>query len=156
MTATQNTAQSSFIVLQIGSQRFALSADAVVELSAPVRLHTFPHTSPAVIGVIVRRRRIVPVYDAAPLLAGRSFSHHRFYVVARRRIGEASELGAMPVSGECELASGEMQPPTDGSPAYVRGVLPVGEESVPVLDFNTLVNAHVSPEPGTAGEEGAS
>lgn len=151
MMATQNTAQSSFIVLQIGNRRFALAADAVVELSAPVRLHTFPHTSPAVIGVIVRRGRIVPVYDAAPLLAGRSFSHHRFYVVARRRIGQVSELGAMPVSGECELASGEMQPPEPGSPAYVRGVLPVGEDSVPVLDFNTLVNMYIWPEREPAG-----
>jgi len=156
MMATQSTARNSFIVLQIGSGRFALSADAVVELSAPVRLHTFPHTFPAVVGVIVRRGRIVPVYDAASLLAGRSFSHHRFYVVARRRIGQASELGAMPVSGECELASGDMRPPAAGSPAYVRGVLPVGEESVPVLDFNTLINAYVSPEPGTAGEGASS
>ena len=34
---------------------------AVAELAPPVRLHTFPHTTPLFAGVIVRRGRIVPV-----------------------------------------------------------------------------------------------
>ena len=156
MMTAENSAQHSFIVLQIGRRRFALPADAVVELSAPVRLHAFPHTSPAVIGVIVRRGRIVPVYDAARLLAGRPFSSHRFYVVAHRRIGQATELGALPVSGECELASGEMQPAAGDAPSYVRGALPVGEESVPVLDFDALVHACAPAEDETAGAEASS
>ena len=152
MTAVENKAQGSFIVLQMGHRRFALRADAVVELSPPVQLHTFPHTSDGVTGVIVRRGRLVPVYDAAPILVGRSFSNQRFYLVARRRIGHATELGALPVNGECELASGEMQPPAPDWPAYVCGMLPIGEESVGVLDFDALVSLQNSPEDAASGE----
>ena len=156
MMATENSAQNSFIVLQMGRRRLALAAEAVVELSAPVRLHTFPHTSPAVIGVIVRRGHIVPVYDAARVLAGRSFSHHRFYAVAARRIGQATELAALPVSGECELAAAELQAPSGEAPSYVRGTVTVGEESVPVLDFDALLRACAPAENETAGVEASS
>jgi len=144
MTAANNTAQNSFIVVQVGGRKLALRADVVTELSAPVRLHAFPHTSRAVLGVIIRRGRIIPVYDVAPLLAGRSFLTQRFYLVARRHIGRASEFGALPVSGECELVSGEMQPPAGDAPAYICGMLPVGEQSLDVVDFDALVTSQES------------
>lgn len=150
---TNTKAGESFIVLHIGSKRFALRAESVVELSAPVRLHTFPHTSQAVSGVIIRRRRIIPVYDVASTLVGRSFMTQRFYLVSRRRIGKTTELGAMPVSGECELASGAMQAPAADCAAYVCGSLPVGEESIDVLDFDALVKAQESQENIANGAE---
>ena len=68
----KNAGRSSFVLLQVGDHRFALPADIVAELAPPVRLHTFPHTSPLLAGVIVRRGHIVPVYDVAPTLLGRS------------------------------------------------------------------------------------
>ena len=111
MTAPDNTGENSFVLLQVGERRFALPADIVAELAPPVRLHAFPHTSPLVAGVILRRGHIVPVYDVGPVLAGRSFSAHRFYLVARRTFGAAHELSAIPVNGECELASGRILPP---------------------------------------------
>jgi chemotaxis signal transduction protein len=156
MTVAEKTAQQSFIVLQLGDRRFALRADRVVELSAPVRLHTFPHTSAGIAGVIVRRGRIVPVCDAGPILVGRSLSTQRFYLVARRRVGHASELAALPVSGDCELASGEIQPPAADCPAYVSGTLAIGEESIGVLDFDALVTSLDSQDVEPGGEEASS
>jgi chemotaxis signal transduction protein len=150
MTATDTTGRQTFILLQIGERRFAMSADIVAELAPPVRLHSFPHTSPAIAGVIVRRGHIVPVYDAGPMLVGRSYSAHRFYLIARRRFGDAAEFSAIPVNGECELAACEMQPPPPERPVYVAGTLAVGDESLEVLDLEALVTSGSSPAPAEA------
>lgn len=139
MTLANNSAPNSFVLLQLGERRFALPANIITELAPPVRLHTFPHTSPLVSGVIVRRSHIVPVYDASSVLTGKRVSAHRFYLIARREFGKASELSAIPVDGECELGTGEMQPPPSDRPNYIAGVLPIGEEKLDVLNFEALV-----------------
>ena len=74
MTVADNSVQRSFVLLQIGRRRVAMPAGNVVELAPPVRLHAFPHTAPFISGVIVRRGRIVPVYDAGSVLTGKSSS----------------------------------------------------------------------------------
>jgi chemotaxis signal transduction protein len=145
MTAAENTDRSSFVLLQVGEQRFALLSGIVVELAPPVRLHTFPHTSALVAGVIVRRGHIVPVYDVAPTLLGQESPVHRFYLIAQRAFGKASEASAIPLNGECELATAEIQPPREGRPAYVSGTLEIGEETVELLNFEALVT-HQSAE----------
>jgi chemotaxis signal transduction protein len=139
MMATDRAGQNSFVLLRIGNRRVALPAGIVAELAPPVRLHTFPHSSPLVAGVILRRNRIVPVYDAGLVLAGKGSSGQRFYLIARRQIGETSELGAIPVNGECELATGEMRPPEIGRPAYVAGTLSIAEESLDVLNLEAMI-----------------
>jgi len=137
MTAS-NTAKRSFVLLRIGPRRFALPAEAVAELAPPVKLHVFPHTSPSVAGVIVRRRRIVPVYDVGPLLSGRSAHGEQFYLITRGG-GGAGEFRAILVSGECELATGEVRPPDADRQAYVAGTLRTSEETVDVLDPDALI-----------------
>lgn len=151
MTVIENTGANSYVLLQLGQRRFALQSDIVAELAPPVRLHTIPHTSPLVSGVIVRRGHIVPVYDAAPVLGGKSSFSHRFYLVARREFGQGSELSAIPVNGECELVTGELQLPRPDRPACVSGTLTVGEESFDVLDFEKLVTS----EPGETSAAGS-
>ena len=141
MTAADNAGRNSFVLLHVGGRRVALPAGIVGELAPPVRLHTFPHTSPLVAGVIVRRGRIVPVFDAGLVLGGKSSSMQRFYLIARRQLEKTIEWSAIPVNGECELASGEMQPPGTGRPAYVAGTLAVGQESLDVLNLEALVSA---------------
>src|SRR6516225_9460703 len=138
MSAAETSGQPSFVILQVGNRRFALPSEAVVELAPPVRLHPFPHTSPLIAGVIVRRGRIVPVYDAASVLLGRSSSAQRFYLIARRRSDSSSDLGAIAVNGECELASEEMLAPDPDQPAWLAGRLLINDEPVDVLDFEAL------------------
>lgn len=137
--------ENSFVLLQIGHRRVALPAAQVAELAPPVRLHTFPHKTPMLAGVIVRRGRIVPVIDTEPVLGGKSPMSHRFYLIANRQIGDANELGAIPVNGECELTSGEMHPPAMDRPAYVAGTIAVGEDSVDVLNLDAF-SAHSGSE----------
>ena len=149
MTAAANPDRSSFVLLQMGECRFALPSEIVAELAPPVRLHTFPHTSPLVAGVIVRRGHIVPVYDVAPTLLGKESLAHRFYLIAQRAFGKTSEASAIPLHGECELATAEVQPRGEGRPAYISGTLEIGEETVELLNFEALVT-HPSAEFGDA------
>ena len=141
MSSAENHARKSWVLLHVGNRRFALPAESVMELAPPVRLHNFPHTSKLIAGVIVRRGRIVPVYDVAPVLCGRESSVHRFYLIAERAFGSASEASAIPVNGECELATGEMQPPQENAPAYFAGTLAIENENIDVLDLQELVSA---------------
>jgi chemotaxis signal transduction protein len=144
MSATENHTRKSWVLLHVGNRRFALPAESVMELAPPVRLHNFPHTSKLIAGVIVRRGRIVPVYDVAPVLCGRESSVHRFYLIAERAFGagsEANEPSAIPVNGECELATGEMQPRDENAPPYFAGSLTIENENIDVLDLQRLVSA---------------
>ena len=129
----------SYVLLQIGDRRFALPSAEVSELAPPVRLHQFPHNSPLVSGIIVRRGQLVPVYDVCPLLTGKNSPSHQFYLVARRHFGSTSEPAAVPVNGDSELVTADVVQVT--SPNYVSGVLMIGEESVEVLDLDSLVAA---------------
>jgi chemotaxis signal transduction protein len=140
MTATDPSA-ASFVVLQVGERQFAIHADRVSELAPPVRLHTFPHTTPLLAGVIVRRGRIVPVYDVGPVLLGRPAPSHRFYLVARREFGAESEPSAIPVNGDCELANAVPEPPPADSHPYVSAKIEVGATRLEVLDLESLLSA---------------
>jgi len=129
----------SYVLLQIGDRRFALPSTEVSELAPPVRLHQFPHNSPLVSGIIVRRGRLVPVYDVCPLLTGKNSPSHQFYLVARRHFGSTSEPAAIPVNGDSELVTADAFQVT--GPKYVSGMLMIGEESIEVLDLDLLVAA---------------
>lgn len=146
MSATDNTNVESYVLVQIGHRRFAMSATTISELAPPVRLHQFPQSSPLVAGVIVRRGRIVPVYDVSRILAGKNSPAHRFYLVATRDFGSVSEPSAIPVDGECELVTASMQGSNGTSPKYISGTLTIGEENIDVLDLNLLV-ASTSADP---------
>jgi chemotaxis signal transduction protein len=139
MSGASKSARPSFVILQVGERRFALPAATVAELAPPVRLHTFPHDTPAILGVIVRRGHIVPVYDAASALGVRSSSAQRFYLITRRRVGQISEFGAISVNGDCELIEGELQPAAADRPSCVSGTIQLGEEQLDVFDLDLLM-----------------
>jgi chemotaxis signal transduction protein len=145
MTVVEQAGKHSYVLLHVGNRRFALRSELVEELAPPVRLHHFPNTTTLVAGVIVRRGRIVPVYDVSRVLCGRESSVHRFYLVARRNFGNESEASAIPVSGECELANSELLPAGDADPAYFSGSLEVGDEKIQVLNLEALVSTSVEP-----------
>jgi chemotaxis signal transduction protein len=144
MSESLHAASGTFVLLQVGDSRVALPAGIVSELAPPVRLHAFPHSSRFISGVIVRRGRIVPVYDANSVLARKNSSAQRFYLIAHRCLGKIAELGALPVNGECELVSAEMQPPTGERPAYVSGTIVIGEELLDVLDLEAFIASNSS------------
>lgn len=141
MTETLQSGQSSFVVLQVGERRLALPAHIVAELAPPVRVHSFPHDTPAILGVILRRGHIVPVYDAASALGVRPSSAQRFFLITRRRFGKAREFGAIAVNGDCELAVGELQPAAADRPSCVAGTVQFGQEVLDVFDIDVLMTS---------------
>lgn len=130
--------ERKFVLFPLGKKRFALPAESVTELAQPDTLQTFPHTTPLLAGVLVRRGRIVPVCDVAQVLIGHNPPARRFYLIANRSFGREQEWTAVPVSGECELTKAEMVTPTGRLPHYVIGLLSLNDEIVEVLDLDRL------------------
>lgn len=136
--------RDSFVLVRIGDRRFAVDANSVAEMSPPVRLHKFPHTSRMVSGVIVRRGKIVPVCNATEVVGSRKSFSSVFYLITERNLSRAGELMAIPVNGESELASGtlqEMQPGEEVAPEYIAGHLSLGSDSIPVLNLGVLAES---------------
>ena len=133
----------SFVVFPLGEKRFALPAEMVNEMACPDRVQSFPQTTPLLNGVLVRRGRIVPVCDAGRLLAGKTQRRHRFCLIATLRYDSAAEWVALPVTGDGELISGEMLPPTGRLPQYVAGLLALKDEIVEVIDLGQLMASEV-------------
>jgi len=103
MTAAPETALQSFVLLRLGERRFALPASQVAELVAPSRIFRFPHKSPALEGVILRRGRMIAICDIAEQLTGSRLTTRRFTLIATRKYERQLDWIAIPVSGECEL-----------------------------------------------------
>jgi len=144
MTQTQmQPEQNSFVLFPLGTKRFALPADQVTELAIPDHLQSFPHRTPLLTGVLVRRGRIVPVCDVAPTLIGADAPPRKFYLIANRLFDNRNEWTAIPVTGECELASIEPQHPDSKLPGYVLGVLPLENEIVEVVSLEKLIAQEV-------------
>jgi chemotaxis signal transduction protein len=133
----------SFVLFPLGKKRFALPADVVTELARPDRLQAFPHTTPLLTGVLVRRAHIVPVFDVAQVLIGAGGPARKFYLIATRTFGTSREWTAIPVTGECELTTAEVVPPAGKLPDYVVGLLSLEREIVELLDLEKLAEAEV-------------
>jgi chemotaxis signal transduction protein len=146
MTTFTESPEAAYVLLRLGERRFAVPAQTVEELTGASQLHKFPHTTPMVEGVIVRRKRVVPVRDVSGLLTGRALRVHRFYLIVRRRYGAAEEPEAIPVTGDCELLSGVMALPRDEQQAeYILGNIELAGEQIPVLDLEKVAAA--APQP---------
>jgi chemotaxis signal transduction protein len=132
--------EQKFVLFPLGKKRFALPAEQVTELAQPDTLQTFPHTTPLMAGVLVRRGRIVPVFDVAQVLLGPNAPARKFYLIANRKFGRELEWTAVPVTGECELTTLETVAPTGRLPNYVIGLLSLAEEIVEVVDLEKLAS----------------
>lgn len=144
----------SFVVFPLGERRLALPASDVVELSRTGSVHLFPHTTPALVGVLVRRGEILPVWDLAQTLLGSEEPTLKYCLITRRNFA-GEEWTAIPVSGECQMLRSELLPPPEGAASYVRGILLLDGQSIEVLDLAEMATPQESnrtSEPGVAGE----
>jgi chemotaxis signal transduction protein len=127
-----------FVLLRIGERRFALDASQVAELVAPSRIFRFPHKSPALEGVILRRGRMVPICDVAARLNGKKLTSRRFFLLATRKFGAQLDWIAIPVSGDCELINTDMMDAGANDSPHVEGWLSHGGEVIEVLRLSAL------------------
>jgi chemotaxis signal transduction protein len=140
MKAETKSLVPSFVVFQVGTRRVALSRESVAELIASPLLFSFPHTTPLITGVVLRRGQIVPVLDLGPGLLGAPSPPARFFLVVERNISNISERCAIPVQGECELVAGIMLSAA-GQDEFVSGCLALNEEQIDVLDLEKAIMA---------------
>jgi two-component system chemotaxis response regulator CheV len=130
--------EKSFVLFPLGAKRFAFHAEDVTELAQPDRLQVFPHRTSMLAGVLVRRGRVVPVLDVAQMLVGPDAPPRKFYLIVNRRYGLRQEWTAIPVTGECELASAELSEPSGPLPRHVIGLLSLNNEVIEVVSLNAL------------------
>jgi chemotaxis signal transduction protein len=138
MTVSAELELQSFVLLRLGERRFAVSAKQIAELVAPSRIFRFPHRTPKLEGVILRRGRIVPVCDVSEMLLGKRLTSRRFYLIAVRNYGTLKEWIAMPVSGECELINAEMMAASESDAPHVAGWLSHDGDVIEVLNLDAL------------------
>jgi chemotaxis signal transduction protein len=130
----------SFVLFPLGRKRFALPAERVSELARPDVVHSFPSNTRMVTGVLLRRGEVIPVCDVAQALVGNDAPPRKFYLIAKRRFETQDESAAIPVSGDCELTSSPLIPPTGKLAAYVSGLLSLEKEIVEVIDLEKLMS----------------
>jgi len=138
MKVSTELASQSFVLLRLGERRFAISAGQIAELVPPSRVFHFPHRTPKLEGVILRRGRIVPVCDVSEMLLGKHLTSRRFYLIAVRNYGTQREWVAIPVTGECELIKAEMMTAVESDAPHVAGWLSHDGEVIEVLNLDTL------------------
>ena len=138
MTVATELELQSFVLLRLSERRFAVSANQIAELVAPSRVFRFPHRTPKLEGVILRRGRIVPVCDVSETLLGKRLTSRRFYLIALRNYGTQREWVAMPVTGECELINAEMIAAVESDAPHVAGWLSHDGDVIEVLNLDAL------------------
>ncbi|HKD79187.1 MAG TPA: chemotaxis protein CheW [Candidatus Angelobacter sp.] len=134
----------AYVLFPLGEKRFALPAEAVTELARPDTLQTFPHRTPLLAGVLVRRGRIIPVCDVAQILVGPAAPPRKFYLIANCKLESNQQLTAVPVTGECELASAARAPLTGSEPQYISGKLVLGDETVEIVALEKLISTEAA------------
>jgi chemotaxis signal transduction protein len=138
MTVSSELELKPFVLLRLGERRFAVAADDTAELVSPSRVFSFPHRTPGIEGVLLRRGRIVPVCDVAEKLIGTRLTARRFYLIALRRYGQRTEWVAIPVTGECELINAELTAASASDEPRVAGWLSHAGDVIEVLNLDAL------------------
>jgi chemotaxis signal transduction protein len=128
----------SFVVVQIGARRIALQSAGIAELILSPQLHTFPHTTSLIVGVVLRRGRVLPVLDMGLGLHGVPSAAAKFYLVIERHVANFPDRYAIPVDGECELVTGIMFPSNDDN-GFAIGRLDLAGDVIDVIDFEKVI-----------------
>jgi len=153
MTVAAELELQSFVLLRLGERRFAVSASHIAELVAPSRVFRFPHKTPKLEGVILRRGRIVPVCDVSEMLLGKRLTSRRFYLLAVRDYGTLKEWIAIPVTGECELINSEMMATSESDAPHVAGWLSHDGDVIEVLNLDSLTPGPEAARPKNAAAQ---
>lgn len=129
----------SFVLVRLGNRKVAVSAETVIELVAPTKEQQFPHSTPWLSKVIIRRGRIIPVCDVGSLLGETSIQPSSYHLVVELHYVDSRDWYAIPVRGECELLTPESIVPVHDRPEYVTGLFSLGEEQIEILDVAKLI-----------------
>ena len=136
MNATTANGQS-YVVFPLGDRRFALPTADIVELSRYGQVQKFPHTSPELEGVLVRRGRILPVWNLASSLDDCMEVTTKIWLITKCNF-TGDELTAIPVSGECQMFQAQSLLKSSETPGRALGILMIDDQPIEVLDLRRL------------------
>jgi chemotaxis signal transduction protein len=139
MSSTATTTLT-YVIFPLGNHRYALDSADVVELLGSGKVQTFPHLTPGLIGILMRQKTVLPVWDVAQALIGPDGAPQKYFLIARCKFAGVEERTAIPVSGECQMFHSELMPAPDFAPVYVRGLLWLDGVSIEVLDLELLAD----------------
>jgi chemotaxis signal transduction protein len=151
MNGTLELDLQSFVLLRLGDRQFAVPATRISELVPTSRIYRFPHRTPELEGVLVRRGRIVPICDVSEGLTGTRLANRGLYLLALRQFEHGMECVALPLTGECELVTAEMTPASGERLPHVQGWISHDGSVIEVLDLD-----HLIPGPGPAARASSS
>ena len=138
-----------FVTFPLGAECYALDSSQVKELVMPSRVYSFPHTMPALEGVLVRNGAVIPVCDVRTAFGqGRE---RNVYVIALCNYQGRAETVAIPVSGDCKLVQGERSDAPE-KVTFVAGLLRTGGRTLPLLDLDGIVAHCIQSGLAFAGE----
>jgi chemotaxis signal transduction protein len=151
------TGEQKFLLFPLAGRQCAIPAEQVAELTAASTVHSFPHRSPGIAGVILRQGRVIPLYRLASLMpppakvsaamAGEAplaampgataETALQYQVIVVRQFSGASERAAFNVDGPCDLVTAALLPASAPRQA-VAGELRLGGKSYTVLNLDKL------------------
>jgi hypothetical protein len=73
-------------------------------------------------------------------LVGPAAPPRKFYLIATYQLESSHQLTAVPVTGECELASAPRAPLTGNEPLYISGLLAMGDETIEIVALEKLIS----------------
>lgn len=145
--------QREFLTFRLGAELYAVDLRGILEVTRPTAITPVPFSPPWVLGVMMLRGTVVPIFHVGRLLdldvEGRIEPAERILLVSRKEnpvgllVDEVREVVAVP-----DESLGPVPPTVHGPRAeYVTGVARKGQELYVLLNHTRVAN--VSPAQAT-------
>jgi chemotaxis signal transduction protein len=122
--------------LRVGSERYAVCVEHVLEVAELGELSAVPGAGPAVLGVRNLQGQVLPVFDLARVLAVAGEPATRYVVVAQHE-GRLAGLAVQQVTDVEALAPATEEPEAD----HLSGAVLEGGQLVGIIDVERLFGA---------------
>jgi chemotaxis signal transduction protein len=122
--------------LRVGSERYAVCVEHVLEVAELGELSAVPGAGPAVLGVRNLQGQVLPVFDLARVLAVAGEPATRYVVVAQHE-GRLAGLAVQQVTDVDALAPATEEPEAD----HLSGAVLEGGQLVGIIDVERLFGA---------------
>jgi chemotaxis signal transduction protein len=122
--------------LRVGSERYAVCVEHVLEVAELGELSAVPGAGPAVLGVRNLQGQVLPVFDLARVLAVAGESSTRYVVVAQHE-GRVAGLAVQQVTDVDALPAATEEPEAD----HLSGAVLENGQLVGIIDIEHLFGA---------------
>jgi purine-binding chemotaxis protein CheW len=150
MMTANSPERKPFLTFSLGTQRYAISIDEVVEVAAMVEVTKVAGMPPQVLGVVNRHGSVLPVLDLRPMFRQSTtrITSSTLFIVGVY-MGRYAGLVVDEVH-QVEYLSLEQVSPAKMGETYIRAIVPHGGQLVQIITLPPLL-ARVLPEENSEG-----